>query len=111
MKRKLMKNNIIKFRHSLNDVEILSDIAYCKSVFDKHELDLESNFMNPDVVHAYQFVNMIRINAKSDEVYNSALKVIAYYGDLLYGKDTRINHWRAQRLLEKGYELTKVVMK
>lgn len=106
-----MKNNIIKFRHSLNDVEILSDIAYCKSVFDKHEFDLESNFMNPDVVHAYQFVNMIRINAKSDEVYNSALKVIAYYGDLLYGKDTRINHWRAQRLLEKGYELTKVVMK
>lgn len=107
----MMKNNVVKIPINANCVEQLLDIDYCKTVFDKHEYDMESNFMNPDVVHAYQFVNMIRINAKNDKVYDQALKVIAYYGDLLYGKDIRINHWRAQRLLEKGYELTKVVEK
>lgn len=97
-----MKNNIIKIPNNKQTVEQLSDIAYCKSIFHKHEYNMEKNFMNPDVIHAYQLVNIIRINSKSDEVYYKALEALAYYGDLLYGKDVRIQNWREQRLLEKA---------
>lgn len=97
-----MKNNIIKIPNNKQTVEQLSDIAYCKSIFDKHEYNMEQNFMNPDVIHAYQLVNIIRINSKCDEVYYKALEALAYYGDLLYGKDVRMQNWREQRLLEKA---------
>ena len=99
-----MKNNILKMPDSKLFVEQMSDIAYCKSVFDKHEKNMEQNFMNPDVVHAYQLVNMIRINSTNDKVYYEALEVVAGYGDLLYGKDVRMQHWREQRLIERGEE-------
>ena len=97
-----MKNNILKMPDSKLFAEQMLDIDYCKSVFDRHEINMEQNFMNPDVVHAYQLVNMIRINSTSDKVYYKALEVVAVYGDFLYGKDIRVDNWRKQRLLEKA---------
>lgn len=111
-----MKNNIVNLPENKHHVEQLSDIEWCLSVFEKHKYDMENNFMNPDVVHAYQLVNMIRISLKNkkihDEVlYTKTLKAVAYYGDLLYGKDVRIKHWRAQRLVEQGYDVKDVAEK
>lgn len=111
-----MKNNVVKIPIDTHYVEQLSDIEWCESVFETYKYNMEDNFMNPDVVHAYQLLNIIRISLKKKKVYDEALytktlKALAYYGDLLYGKDIRIKHWRVQRLIEQGYDIKDVAEK
>ena len=108
----MSKTNLIELKKSQRFKEYMSDIMWCKSVFDKYAFNMEDNFMNEDVTHAYQLLNIIRINSKEDEnVYFESLKALAYYGDLLYGKDIRINHWRVQRLIEQGYDIKESILK
>ena len=111
----MTENNVVKITHSIKVKEMLSDIAYCLSVFNKFTYNMEDNFMNPEVVHAYQLANMIRIKAKNccDElniVYQSSVEVLSLYGDLLYGRDVRASQWRIDRLVEYGYVVTKKVV-
>lgn len=104
----MSKTNLIVLKKGQRFKEYMSDIMWCKSVFDKYAFNMEDNFMNEEVSHAYHLVNIIRIKAKDfEEVYDEALKVVAYYGDLLYGKDIRMKHWRVQRLIEQGYAIEK----
>jgi len=113
-----MKNNVVKLKCKKLNVEQLSDIAWCKSIFYLHKKNMSEDFMKPDVVHAYQLANIIRSKALDDDVYNSAMEALGDYGDYLYGSDERVTYWRAKRMVEaykvnpiKLVELVKEVSK
>lgn len=100
-------NKIISLPTSVKIKEQLADIEWCRSTFLKYSETMEQNFMNDDVKYAYDLCNMIRIEAKGidNAVYTEALKVLSIYGDLLYGRDVRIEYWRVQRIINTGYEI------
>ena len=113
-----MKNNVVKLKCKKLNVEQLSDIAWCKSIFYLHKKNMSKDFMKPDVVHAYQLANIIRSKALDDDVYNLAMEALGDYGDYLYGSDERVTYWRAKRMVEaykvspiKLVELVKEVSK
>lgn len=102
-----MTNKIVSLPCRTKIAEQMSDINWCKSTFQQYSETMEQNFMNDDVKYAYDLCNMIRIEAKGidNAVYTEALKVLSIYGDLLYGRDVRIEHWRVQRIINTGYEI------
>ena len=87
-----MKNNVVKLKskktNGLN-VEQLSDIAWCKSIFKLHKKNMSEDFMKADV-------------------YNSAMEALGDYGDYLYGSDERVTYWRAKRMVENGIKLVEL---
>lgn len=102
-----MRNKVITLPCRTKIAEQMSDINWCKSTFLQYAETMEQNFMNDDVKYAYDLCNMIRIEAKGvdNAVYTESLKVLGIYGDLLYGRDVRLEHWRMQRIIDAGYEI------